>query len=135
MRVDFILMFVLTGLGGCASITPADPFVGEFHFDLEPSSTSHKITKSGDKYQITACTNRKCDGLVEEATVLSPSDLAGWFQPDGRALALGVQAISVVGNSLVLFYVAQPDEKILARTKTHYLFKFWVFSGSATRLE
>jgi hypothetical protein len=115
-------------------IAAADPLVGEFRFEVGGQQETHKFWREGESYFYAPCSAGQC-GRPQPARLLGPNELASWFQPGDRWRDVGAKAITVDGTGgLALFHVDRPDERILARTSTGYLFSFWIMTGSAERV-
>jgi hypothetical protein len=133
MRLQLVLTSLL--LGACTSPSireSSDPLVGEFRLEVSSRET-HKFWKEGPRYLYASCTERRCSD-PQPARMLADEDISWLFQPDDRWKRLDVKGITADGTGLSIFHVAHPDARILERTSTGYVFRFWIMSGSAQRM-
>jgi hypothetical protein len=111
-----------------------DPLVGEFRMDQDATGATHKFWKKGSQYFYASCDAGQCSS-PQPASLLEDQTLAGWFEPGDRWKTVGAKGITVDGSGgLALFHVDRPDERVLQRTSTKYLFSFWILTGSAERV-
>jgi hypothetical protein len=111
-----------------------EPLVGEFRLNQDATGATHKFWKKDSQYFYASCGTGQCSS-PQPARLLDDATLAAWFQPGDRWKSVGASGITVDGSGgLVLFHVDRPDERVLQRTSTKYLFSFWVLTGSAERV-
>jgi hypothetical protein len=129
-----LIGLALAGFLALSVAAESDPLVGEFRLDQDAAGATHKFTKSGSQYFYASCSGGQCSS-PQLARLLDDDTLAEWFQPGDRWKSVGAKGITVDGSGgLAVFYVDRPDERVLQRTSTKYLFSFWILTGSAEKV-